>query len=289
MSSLNEPVAKRIAKLFRLLASDFDGEVLAARRLKQQLTTEGLSFDDITTAIENVDGKIEEKKYSDADADAEIIFNRGIKKGHAEEARKHEAPPDFYDTDGYPRWNEIALFCQRNSSRLRDEYQRTFINDMADARTSQLEHLEVRDLHDDGAAPRLMMPSSQKGKRRRVDRKPVPIPVSLAKSLRQAAADRARREPLLQSPGGETLRRRWLKRAVAAAGLALGTTLYALRHSSIVRTLLAGTPSSPRHQRADDREELFPAHGDHADTVVRRALLDIAAPAGANIVPLVRS
>ncbi len=32
MSALNEPVAKRIAKLFRLLASDFDGEVCSMPR-----------------------------------------------------------------------------------------------------------------------------------------------------------------------------------------------------------------------------------------------------------------
>jgi hypothetical protein len=43
MSALNEPVAKRIAKLFRMLGSDFDGEVLsAARKMKQQLGAEGL-------------------------------------------------------------------------------------------------------------------------------------------------------------------------------------------------------------------------------------------------------
>ena len=90
MSTLNEPVAKRIAKLFRLLASDFDGEVLnAARRMKQQLAAEGLSFNDIATVIENANGEIEETKYSDTDA--EIIFTRGVEKGRAEEARKQQA------------------------------------------------------------------------------------------------------------------------------------------------------------------------------------------------------
>lgn len=45
MSALHEPLAKRIAKRLRLLASDFDGEVLnAARRMKQLLTAEQLSF-----------------------------------------------------------------------------------------------------------------------------------------------------------------------------------------------------------------------------------------------------
>ena len=77
MSTLNEPVAKRIAKLFRLLASDFDGETLAAaRRMKQLLAVEGLSFNDIATVIENANGEIEERKYSETDA--KIIFERII-------------------------------------------------------------------------------------------------------------------------------------------------------------------------------------------------------------------
>lgn len=131
MSSLDEPVAKRVAKLFRLLASDFDGEVLSAvRRMKQQLTAEGLSFNDIATVIENANGEIEEKKYSDADA--KIIFERGKQKGREEEARNRpqDHPRDFYDEDGQPRWNAIAMFCQGNHQRLRPNEQE-FVDDMA--------------------------------------------------------------------------------------------------------------------------------------------------------------
>jgi hypothetical protein len=130
MATLNEPVAKRVAKLFRLLASDFDGEVLnAARRMKQQLLTEGLNFNDIATVIENHQGEIEEKKYSDGDL--KEVWDRGVEKGRKEEAHKQQAPPEFYDADGQPRWNEIALFCQKNTARLRSEWEQTFINDMA--------------------------------------------------------------------------------------------------------------------------------------------------------------
>src|SRR6516164_1247175 len=129
MSTLNEPIAKRIAKLFRLLASDFDAEALnAARRMKQLLAVGGLSFNDIATVIENANGEIEEKKYSDSDA--EIIFTKGVEKGRAEEARKREAPPEFYDTDGQPRWYEIAVYCQQNSAQLRNDWERSFANDM---------------------------------------------------------------------------------------------------------------------------------------------------------------
>jgi hypothetical protein len=129
MNTLNEPVAKRIAKLFRLLASDFDGEVLnAARKMKQQLDAEGLSFNDIATVIENHQGEIEEKKYSDADA--ELIFAKGVEKGRKEEAHKREAPPEFYNADGSPRWYEIAMFCQSNVAQLHSEWERNFVNDM---------------------------------------------------------------------------------------------------------------------------------------------------------------
>ena len=97
--------------------------------LTRVLAAEGLTFNDIAMVIENTSDEIEEHKYSDADA--EIIFARGVEKGRIEEARKQQAPPEFYDADGYPRWNDIALFCQRNVTRLRDEWERTFINDMA--------------------------------------------------------------------------------------------------------------------------------------------------------------
>jgi hypothetical protein len=129
MSTLNEPIAKRIGKLFRMLSSGYDNEVLAAvGRMKTLFKAEGLSFSDIATVIENANGEIEEKKYSDTDA--EIIFTKGVEKGRAEEARKREAPPEFYDIDGNPRWYEIAVYCQQNSTQLRNEWERNFANDI---------------------------------------------------------------------------------------------------------------------------------------------------------------
>jgi hypothetical protein len=128
MAALNEPIAKRVAKLFRLLASDFDGEVLnAARRMRQQLAAEGLSFNDLAIVIENCNGEIEERKYSDADA--EIIFARGVEKGRAEQAHKPLLAEDFYDGTS-PRWNAMAMFCLERRERMRaNELQ--FVEDMA--------------------------------------------------------------------------------------------------------------------------------------------------------------
>jgi hypothetical protein len=131
MSALNESIAKRVADLVRRLASDFEGEQLnTVAALKRTLKREGLSLSDIAIVIESCNGAIEERKYSDSDA--EIIYARGVQKGREEEARNRPAdhPPEFYDIDGHPRWNAIALFCQKNSQRLRPAEQ-GFIDDMA--------------------------------------------------------------------------------------------------------------------------------------------------------------
>jgi hypothetical protein len=42
MTTLTEPVAKRIATLFRMLASNFDGEVLGAVAAMKRLLTHGV-------------------------------------------------------------------------------------------------------------------------------------------------------------------------------------------------------------------------------------------------------
>jgi hypothetical protein len=129
MSALNEPIAKRIAKLLRLLASPHDGErANAVTMLQRTLAAERLSFNDIAIVIENHQGEIEERKYSDSDA--EVIFAKGVEKGRKEELRKQQAPPEFYDAEGRPRWYEIAVYCQQNRAQLRTEWERNFANDV---------------------------------------------------------------------------------------------------------------------------------------------------------------
>jgi integrase len=159
------------------------------------------------------------------------------------------------------------------------------------ARTSQLVRLQVSDLHDDDA-PRLMMPSSRKGRRKRIDRKPVPIPPALAKALRRAAVDRAPSDALLPPPIGTTAQHNWFSRAVRAAGLDPKVTPYALRHSSIIRMLLAGTPTRVVAVHHDTSvpmvEKNYSAFiSDHADALTRRTLLDLSTPApDGNVVPM---
>src|SRR5262249_22253191 len=119
------------------------------------------------------------------------------------------------------------------------------------ARVSQLARLEVADLQADRPDPRLMMPSSRKGKGvKRIERKPVPITPTLTARLQQAAGDLTRTEPLLMRTDGAPWQppiadyRLPFIRAVARVGLDPAmVTLYSLRHSSIVRGLLAGVPT----------------------------------------------
>src|SRR5262249_29576741 len=62
---------------------------------------------------------------------------------------------------------------------------------------SQLRRLQVADVQTDGADPRLMMPTSAKGRRKEITRRPVPIPAALALRLRQLAAGHRPHAPLL--------------------------------------------------------------------------------------------
>src|SRR5262249_3394229 len=123
------------------------------------------------------------------------------------------------------------------------------------ARPSQAVRLRVKDLHDHPARPKLMMPKSAKGggrnrSQKKVERLSAPITVQLAARLKEAARGRADDAPLLlQSDGspwgnnpGQSYHRQ-IDNIVTAIGLDPAVvTMYALRHSSIVRMLLKNLP-----------------------------------------------
>jgi integrase len=165
------------------------------------------------------------------------------------------------------------------------------------ARVGQLARLEMQDLQDGRNDPRLMMPSSRKGRgQKKIARRPVPIPAGLATRLRGAAAGRSAAAPLLIKPSGQPWQKsdhsRLFARAAAAAGLDPDeVTIYALRHSNIVRQLLAGVPVRVVAVNHDTSvtmiERTYSRHiGDHADALARKAILDLAAPLGGNVVPI---
>jgi hypothetical protein len=168
------------------------------------------------------------------------------------------------------------------------------------ARPSQITKLEVGDLQHNGDGPRLLMPSSRKGHAgKRIERKPVPIPASLAARLRQAVGERDASDPLLLRADGAPWsatsadHRRPFEDAVARAGIKTATTFYSLRHSSIVRQILAGTPLrviADAHDTSTVQiERSYSAFiAGHADAVLRKGLLDAAQPAADNVVALGR-
>src|SRR5262249_28656753 len=126
-----------------------------------------------------------------------------------------------------------------------------------------------------------------------------PIRPALGVVLKQEAVGRASEAPLLLRSNGERWghgRRRHHRndfRAVAeAAGLDPDVvTLSALRHSSIVRQLVANTPIrvvAPIHDTSVKMtERTYPRHiAEHPDALARRALLDTMTPAAGNVVAL---
>lgn len=174
------------------------------------------------------------------------------------------------------------------------------------ARPSQAARLTVADLITASAkAPRLMMPKSGKGRSpnraaRKAERVPVPITLALAAQLKQVSKGRDGGEPLLLQADGRSWGERpsenyrdAVREIVAHVGLDAETvTLYATRHSSIVRQLLAGVPIRIVAVSHDTSvaaiEKTYSRHiAHHADEITRAALLHHAPRAG-NVVALSR-
>jgi integrase len=168
------------------------------------------------------------------------------------------------------------------------------------ARFSQLGRIEVRDLQCDRDNPRIMMPSSKKGGGvKKIVRRPVPITPDLAARLRRSAANRSGTAPLLVKPSGEPWKKSDqtlpFKRSASRAGLDPEVSMYALRHTSIVRQLQANVPIRVVAVNHDTSvvmiEKTYSAHiGDHTDMITRAALLDtgVVINPAANIVPMAR-
>jgi integrase len=173
------------------------------------------------------------------------------------------------------------------------------------ARPSQAVRLHVEDLHAHASKPKLMMPKSAKGggrnrSRKRHERYSVPITVQLAAKLKKAAKGRAGNAPLLlQSDGtpwadnpGQNYHRD-VDKVVTDIGLdPAEVTMYALRHSSIVRMLLANVPirlvASLHNTSVAMIEKNYSKYiTEHSDDISRAALLQHeSVPAGDNVVAL---
>jgi integrase len=157
----------------------------------------------------------------------------------------------------------------------------------------QAARLRVGDLQ----ADRVMMPRSAKGKgKKRIDRRPIPLPPTLIAKLRTAAGDRPADAPLLQRGDGEAWRSansdhsRPFANALAAAGLPK-VIPYALRHTSIVRMLSRAVPARVCADAHDTSVSMLERNyakfiADYSDTVLRAAQIDLAAEPTAKVVSL---
>lgn len=172
------------------------------------------------------------------------------------------------------------------------------------ARPSQAVRLRVEDLHDHPVRPKLMMPKSAKGggrnrAKKKAERYSVAITVQLAAKLKEAAKGRADDAPLLlqsdSSPWGNNpgqTYHRQIDKIVTAIGLDPAVvTIYALRHSSIVRMLLQNVPirlvASLHNTSVAMIERTYSKYiTEHSDDISRKALLHVEPPTDTNVFPL---
>jgi integrase len=199
-------------------------------------------------------------------------------------------------------------FASRNVQRLDDDQVRNLIAAayaidpafglyvetlaVSGARCSQVARLAVADLQADNGTPRLLMPCSRKGRSRKPAKRPVPITKSLAGRLK---TNRPAEAPLLLRTDGTAWQssqdgdhERFYRQAAERAGVT--GTIYQLRHSSIIRSLLANVPARVVAATHDTSivmlERTYSAYiADHADAVARPALLETSSSVG-NIVRL---
>ncbi|HZV05862.1 MAG TPA: hypothetical protein VE999_12335 [Gemmataceae bacterium] len=160
------------------------------------------------------------------------------------------------------------------------------------ARESQVFRLTPHDLqHDHPAGPRLMMPSSRKGKNRKTEYRPLPISRRLAKLLQAQAKGRPSHGPLFEKMWSLA---RSFGPVVKRLGLGAEVTPYALRHSSIARQLLKGVPTRIVAAHHDTSVQMIERNysryilGDPTDALTRATLLDFGPTQAADVIPMAR-
>jgi integrase len=171
-------------------------------------------------------------------------------------------------------------------------------------RPSQAARLLVEDLHG-GPKPRLTVPKSAKGgsknrAARRHERVSVPITAALAAKLMQAAKGRPADAPLLLQNNGQPWSdrpsddyREEVREVIKGIGRDPDElTLYAMRHSSIVRQLLRNVPirlvAALHDTSVAQIERTYSKYiADHSDDISRAALLhQEPVPVGDNVIQL---
>jgi integrase len=233
-----------------------------------------------------------------ADHDERILSRRAWENGLAT-LHDAERSRNVILSDGTVRELVAAAYEQSKEFGLLVE-----VAAVTGARVSQLAGLEVQDVQGDRTDARLMMPSSRKGRgQKKIARRPVPVPAGLIARLAKLAEGKPKNAPLLLKPSGEPWSKsdhsRLFKRAVKklvdrkieeqddrSEPIKLDdhdpaeVTIYALRHSNIVRQLLGNVPIRVVATNHDTSvamiEKTYSRHiGDHSDALARGALFDV--------------
>jgi hypothetical protein len=116
-------IAPKLANFLRLLASDKDGEVVAAARAMVR-TLQGIGADihDVADRVEHSgNGALSEAKMQE-------IFGAGIKEGIR---RSGQARHAVSAAPQFPSARDMAMFCYRNIDELDRDWEREFVTNMA--------------------------------------------------------------------------------------------------------------------------------------------------------------
>jgi integrase len=156
-------------------------------------------------------------------------------------------------------------------------------------RESQMLKLCVRDLQDDRDNPRVMMPSSMKGKNPKLKYKPVPISPRLAGILRVAVKGRSINDPIVDKIKHPEIPFREI--AARIGGVDPQATPYSFRHSSIVRMLLGRVPIRIVASLHDTSTLIIEKHysasiTDVSDDMTRATLPDFGRPVDQKVVAI---
>jgi hypothetical protein len=119
------PIADKLQRFIRLLASDRDGEVVAAARaLVRTLKTNGADIHALADAI--VQSPLSEPEMKK-------LYDACYERGRLDERRAAENGPMFrnvVNVDDEPSWNEIARECAANPARMKSEREKDFVKQM---------------------------------------------------------------------------------------------------------------------------------------------------------------
>jgi hypothetical protein len=119
------PVAGKLASFIRLLASDKDGEVVAAARaMFRTLQGIGADFHCLAERVERSDGDLSE-------AEMERVYTAGIEEGRRlEKQQRASQQHNGYSPPQFPAPRDMALHCYRNIDELNSEWEREFVTNM---------------------------------------------------------------------------------------------------------------------------------------------------------------